>query len=131
MTTAIDLDSVVLEKGAHATPQDGMCVMELGAYLAHEKHSDRPTCVSPVLGAFLRNWNDSVDDDFRQRLKPYAARVLNTANDGKDESRAWIAVDWLVRVCAPAWLDLCKLTEHAMALRSAEEIRDIASVNRG
>ena len=27
--------------------------------------------MSPVIAAFLRNWNDSVDDGFRQRLKPY------------------------------------------------------------
>jgi hypothetical protein len=129
-TTAIDLAEIHLEVGAHASPKAGFCVMELAAYLAHEKHSDHPQCVSPVLGAFLRNWNDSVDDEFRQRLKPYAARVLNTAGDGLDERRAWMATDWLIRVCAPAWLDLAKLPQHGSALRAADEICDAAGAER-
>lgn len=127
---AIDLAEIHLEVGAHASPKAGFCVMELAAYLAHEKHSDHPQCVSPVLGAFLRKWNDSVEDEFRQKLKPYAARVLNTAGDGKDERRAWLATDWLIRVCAPAWLDLAKLPQHGAALRVADEICDVAGVER-
>ena len=55
-----------------------MCVMELSAFLAGEPHSDAPVCVSPVIRAFLVSWNDSLDDDGRQMLKPYAARVLGT-----------------------------------------------------
>jgi hypothetical protein len=129
-TATIDLDCVVLAHGAHGTREQGMCAMELASYLAGEPHSDHPQCVSPVLGEFLRNWNDSVDDDFRQKLKPFIPRVLNTANDGKDEIRAWVATDWLVRVCAPAWLDLAKLTQHAIALRTAEQISDRASALR-
>ena len=120
-------DELILDRGVHNSPDDGLCFMEAAAFFAGEKHSDHPACVSPVLGAFLRNWNDSVDDDFRQKLKPYIQRVIDTANDGKDEVRAWMATDWLVRVCAPAWLDLAKLTEHAMALRTADEINSSES----
>ena len=120
-------DELILDRGAHNSPDDGLCFMEAAAFFAGEMHSDHPACVSPVLGAFLRNWNDSVDDDFRQKLKPYIQRVIDTANDGKDEVRAWMATDWLVRVCAPAWLDLAKLTEHAMALRTADEINSSES----
>ena len=129
-TEVIRPDEIVLTLGAHDSRADGMCAMEFAAYLAGEPHSDHPQCVSPVLGAFLRNWNDSVDDAFRQKLKPFIPRVIGTAADGKDEVRAWMATDWLVRVCAPAWLDLAKLTQHAMALRTAEQIRDTASAKR-
>jgi len=124
------METLVLSCGAHKHRRDGMCIMEAVAYFAGEKHSDCPACVSPVLGAFLRNWNDSVDDSFRQKLKPFIARVVGTAGDGKDETRAWLATDWLVRVCAPAWLDLCNLPQHAMALRAAGEITDAASAER-
>ena len=111
-----NLDDIKLEKGAHEL--DGkFCVMELAAYLAHEPWSDHPKCVSPVIGAFLRSWNDSLNDDDRQMLKPYAPKVLHTAGSADLETkRAWIATDWLVRECAPAFLRLAGLTEHAETL---------------
>jgi hypothetical protein len=112
----VDVDSVTLEAGGHE-PDGRFCVMELAAYIANEPWSDHPACVSPVLGAFLRSWNDSLDDDTRQRLKPYAERVIGTAGDGRDEERAWLATDWLVRVCAPAFLDLAGLAVEARSLR--------------
>ena len=60
--------------------------MELAAYLSPTSpFTDRPACVSPVIGSFLRSWNDSLDDKTRQKLKPYARKVLNTATGAKDE----------------------------------------------
>ncbi len=100
-----------------------MCVMELSAYLAREPHSDSPACVSPVLASFLRSWNDSLDDVTRQRLRPYAKRVLNTAGDpAAEDRRAWMATDWIVRVYTPAWLDLAGLAEDAAILRALPEV---------
>lgn len=114
----LDLATLMLEKGAH-NPDHTFCVMEAVAYIAGEDWSDSPQCVSPVIGAFLRNWNDSVDEAFRQRLKPYIERVLDTRTPPADEeTRAWLATDWLVRVQAPAWLDLAGLTDDATALRN-------------
>jgi hypothetical protein len=46
--------------------------------LAEEKFTDRPDCVCPVIGAFLRSWNDQVGYADRQRLYPYASRVVGT-----------------------------------------------------
>jgi hypothetical protein len=43
-----------------------------------EKFSDRPRCVDPVIGAFLRYWNDGVGYADRQRLEPYASLVVGT-----------------------------------------------------
>jgi hypothetical protein len=114
----LNLDALTLAAGAHA-PDHTFCVMEAAAYIAGEEWSDSPECVSPVIAAFLRNWNDSVDDTFRQRLKPYIERVLDTRTTEADEdTRAWLATDWLVRVQAPAWLELAGLTKRAGDLRS-------------
>ena len=123
----IDIEHVVLETGAHDGPEDGMCVMEMVSYMANEPWSDHPACVSPVLGAFLRSWNDSLDDELRQTLKLYAARVIGTGNDGKDEQRAWLCVDWLARTQLPAWLDLAGLSEHAAAVRGLIALSDTES----
>ena len=120
MTKVIDVAKVVLSSGAHAPPNGAFeaCVMELSSYLAGEPWSDHPACVSPVLGEFLRSWNDSLDNKTRQKLKPYAARVIGTSGDGKDDQRAWMAVDWLARIYLPVWLDTAGLSDHAAAVRA-------------
>ena len=112
------LGPLKLERGAHDRGT-GMCAMEAAAYLAGEKHSDHPVCVSPVIAAFLRSWNDGLPDADRQMLKPLIVRVLHTNTGAADETtRAWLATDWLVRVHTPAWLDLAGLTADATALRN-------------
>ena len=50
--------SVRLEPGRHRSPGDGVCVVELASMIAGEKFTDRPNCVCPVIGSFLRCWND-------------------------------------------------------------------------
>ncbi len=58
-----------LKSGAH-TANDGaaMCAMEAAAWVAGEPWSDHPECVCPVIGAFMRSWNDSLPDDRRTAL---------------------------------------------------------------
>jgi hypothetical protein len=127
MKTEIDIESIKLLSGGHSGPESGFCVMEMAAYMAGEPWSDHPACVSAVLGAFLRSWNDALDDDTRQKLKPYVKRVIGTAGDGKDDQRAWMCVDWIARTQLPAWLDLAGLTEHAAAVRGMIAISDTES----
>ena len=123
----IDLDAISLRAGGHQSPDDGFCVMELTSFLAHEPWSDAPQCASPVIAAFLRSWNDSVSDDFRQRLKPYAARVIGTRTTDADETtRAWLATDWMVRTMAPAWLELAGLSAQAAELRALQPLTTAA-----
>lgn len=43
-----------------------------------EKFTDRPDCVCPVIGSFLRSWNDRAGYADRQRLHQYASRVVGT-----------------------------------------------------
>jgi hypothetical protein len=110
-----------LAYGTHPNPQDGRCAMEWVAHLAGERHSDQPTCVSPVVRALCVALNDGLDCQSRQRLRPYLTRTIGTADDSLDEPRAWMALDWLVRVHAPTWLRSAGLDEPAdrLADRSA------------
>jgi hypothetical protein len=119
-----------LSPGAHETPDEGRCVMEWAAWIAGEPHSDQPVCVDSVVGAFLRLWNDALDDEMRQRLRPYAARAIGTANDGRSLERSFMCFDWLVRVHISAWLELAGLAGHALALRGLPPIIDREGVRQ-
>ena len=44
----IDIEALVLQKGAHRSAAEGMCIMEAVAYVAGEPFSDHPSCASPV-----------------------------------------------------------------------------------
>ena len=57
------------------SPDEGACVMELASMLAGEEFSDQPVSVCPVIGAFLRKHNDSIDDERQQDVYAYAAKV--------------------------------------------------------
>jgi hypothetical protein len=59
--------------------------MELASMLAGEPFSDRPACADPVIGGFLRAYNDTVDRDRRQDLYAVAALVVGTACGGELE----------------------------------------------
>lgn len=70
--------TVTLARGRHSSPAEGACVMELASMLAGEPYSDHPDSVCPVIGAFLRAYNDHVDDRRRQDLYAYAASAVGT-----------------------------------------------------
>jgi hypothetical protein len=72
------IESLRLEPGSHASPEQGVCIVELASILAKEKFSDEPDCVCDVIGAFLRSWNDRASYYDRQRLRPYATRIVGT-----------------------------------------------------
>jgi hypothetical protein len=76
-----DLEMVRLAPGAHSSPQEGVCVVELASLLAGEKFSDRPACVCDVIAGYLRSWNDRTGHAERQRLAPYSFRAIGTGGD--------------------------------------------------
>lgn len=47
--------------------------------LAEEPFSDRPRNASPVIGAFLRTYNDGLDDERRQDLYGLASLIVGSA----------------------------------------------------
>ena len=116
-----------LYSGAH-DPNGKMCVMEAVAYVAREPWSDHPACVSPVIAAFARAWNDGLPDAERNSLLlPMIPKFVDTVGSAALENRrATMAADWLVRVHTPAWLRLAGLTVHADALANLSEITDFA-----
>jgi len=125
--TSIDLATLTLAKGAHRDRESGTCLLEAVAYFAGEPHTDAPACVSPVLRSFGVGLNDVLSDDRRQCLVPFVPRMVGTAGDGLDEARSYLALDWLVRTYAPAWLDLAGLSVEARALRDLRRIVDLVS----
>jgi hypothetical protein len=125
----LNMDSLILKVGAHEASSHEMCIMEAVAYVAGEPWSDHPQCASPVIAAFLRNYNDSVSVEVRQTLKPFIFRLVGTAASPEiEDRRALMAADWLVRVHTPAWLRLAGLTASADALEGLPEITSMAQV---
>ena len=117
------LDTFALYAGSHS-PNGHACFMEAASQLANERWSDHPACVSPVIAAFGRSWNDSLPDADRTRLlKPFVLKVIGT-NTGPedDEIRAWMACDWLVRTFTPVWLRKAGLADDAAALENLGEL---------
>lgn len=87
--------TIKLSKGKHASPEDGACVMELASMLAGEPFSDHPASACPVIGSFLRAYNDSIDDDRRQDLYALAARIVGSRSSiSIQRTRAERLTDW-------------------------------------
>jgi hypothetical protein len=106
--------------------------MELASMLAGDRFTDKPRSVSPVIGGFLRTYNDCIDDDRRQDLYPYAARIVGTRAPRPVEcSRArhcaaWIRnmggdVPWMMPL-RPAWFAGSLAARHAVDHDPSEEI---------
>src|ERR687887_508508 len=121
--TALSHQTVRLARGRHASRHTGVCVMELASMLAHEPFSDRARCISPTIGAFLRTYNDGLDDERRQDLYPVASAIVawaaRTALDAGAHEAALKLVDDLVALSAtpsrwPRAFDPARvLSEHA------------------
>ena len=78
MSVSHSYQTVTLARGKHASPRSGACVMELSSMLAGEDFTDRPASVCPVIAAFLRAYNDAIDDRRRQDLYRFASAAVGT-----------------------------------------------------
>ncbi len=113
------IEALRLAKGAHNSFARGASVMEAVAYVAGEPFSDHPQCASPVVGAFLRAWNDRLDDETRQRLKPYVVRLVGTAGSDNDELRRRDMVwEWVLGTLVPTWLEAAGMHAEAGDVRA-------------
>lgn len=128
---SFDLTTITLLKGPHGecfvgeaclvewSNRAAACVPKLRKKYGAEKFSDDHPSISRVVRAYGIALNDAMSDEERQTLKPYVTRILGTNTGPADEqARAWLATDWLVRVDAPAYLDLAGLTDEASKLRA-------------
>ena len=102
--SSVTHQTIKLSKGKHASPDDGACVMELASMLAGEPFNDHPASVCPVIGSFLRAYNDSLDDDRRQDLYAYAAGVVGSrASISVQRDRADRLASWAVEMQRRHW----------------------------
>jgi hypothetical protein len=139
----LTLDELSLSHGSHGVEFCGeACAVELSNLIAAKRvklpKGLAPSCplepapfgddhpsISRVIRAYVIGLNDAWDDETRQRLRPYAVKILCTATTPEDEeTRAWMATDWLVRVHTPAFLRLAGLTAEAEALEALARIAD-------
>lgn len=128
------VQTLPLLKGGHAAPDSAieakMCVMEAVAFVAGEPWTDKPQCACPVIAEFLRNWNDGITDDATRTLllKPLIPKLVGSRSTPAVElKRSFMALDWLARVHAPAWLERAGLKGHAELCRELGELHDTAS----
>ncbi|MFN0092876.1 MAG: hypothetical protein ACKVWR_21790 [Acidimicrobiales bacterium] len=112
-------DEIHLHAGSHDPNQEQKwCAMEAVAYMAGEEWTDHPRCACPVIAAFIRKWNDDLEDRDRDRLLvPLLTRLIGSRSIREVQTRrAWMASDWLVGENAAAWLDLAGIDHGLRAL---------------
>jgi hypothetical protein len=78
---------IELVKGVGDPRRGQLCVMSFVALLAGESHSDSPATASTVIRRFAIPLNDRMPPALRQRLKPFAPRIIGT-RDACDAVRA-------------------------------------------
>ncbi|WP_369163840.1 hypothetical protein, partial [Burkholderia pseudomallei] len=129
--TIEDLDNIVINHGAHDSPDEGHCLLEVVSMFAGEQFGDSPACVDPILAQFGRSWNDGMRSDYeRAQLKIYITRLLGTKKgDPLSQKRGWMAMDWIVRTYCATWLALNPgLIHHAEALKALPTITCVADL---
>lgn len=78
-----------LKPGEHASPEDGLCAMEMVAFIERLPHSDRPACTCPVLATVTQWVNDTLPDGQRERrLLPLLPRLVGTVAPEFERLRA-------------------------------------------
>jgi len=120
------IDQYPLRRGAHPTRDDGMCAMEMVAWLAGEPHSDEPLCTCPVIAAFVRAANDTMGDAARSRcLRPLVPLLVNTRSTAAREAdRGLLVVDALVRQLVPEALRRQRRPDEMRLLAELPRIAD-------
>ena len=107
----------ILSKGAHDSPTEGACVMEMVSFLAGEEWSDRPACTHPVLAEMARVVNDRLPDADRQQILPLMGRLFGTAPTGTPHEQRVLSVR-LAAWCVRQVLDLAP--DRSVALTAIE-----------
>ena len=109
-------DGVELVNRVGDRSQRQLCVMSLVALIAGERHSDRPDCACPVITAYAIKLNDALDDEIRQRLKPFAPRIVGT-RDGYAAERSRFMVASILCDVAPRLIGAHCAEPAALAAR--------------
>ena len=117
------IKEVSLAKGGHFRAADGMCFMEMAAWFAGEEHTDKPECVSTVLGKFGIVLNDNMEKDTRDLLlKPLIPLVVGTYDPENELRRAEFLVMWVINKILPLNLRLHGYDKLATLCESADNL---------
>jgi hypothetical protein len=124
------IEQYPLQRGSHPSREDGMCAMEMVAWLSGEAHSDEPDCACPVISALVRACNDAMTDHNRNcYLRPLVPQLVHTrANATVERLRGFLAIDFLVRWLLPRWLDRHARRDEAKLLRDLQPIEQLRHV---
>lgn len=119
------IEEVRLAKGNHTSAAEGMCFMEMTAWFAGEKHSDKPECACPLLGTYGIRLNDEMPDDVRDRLlKPLVPLIAGTRDRDSEQSRAEFLAIWSVTKILPVVLWQCGFDELARRCERAATLSE-------
>ena len=124
------LDQFPLRRGAHDRRDDGMCAMEMVAWLAGEDHSDEPRCACPAISSYVRALNDLLPDDSERTrlLRPLVPKFVNTrGNDADALLRGWVVLDGTMRELLPHVMRSLRRGHEAEAFASSAPIVDVQS----
>ncbi len=110
-----------LMSGQHDSPADGLCAMEMVAYMERLPHSDKPACTCPVITTFVIVMNDLLPNSKRNELLPYLPRLVGTVSPSHEQERAEYLAWAAITIFAPAALRAAKLFEHADALANFDK----------
>ena len=110
---------IELVRGVGDRRRAKLCIMSFVALLAGESHTDSPDTASAVLRRFAITINDEMPADMRQRLKPFAPRIIGT-RDQWDWARAELLVRaWQTEILPRVRADCragARLPDRSMAL---------------
>src|SRR5579875_576699 len=118
--------TIVLARGSHPAPAGGApaegCFFEWYNWIVRREYTDRrPPGVSAVLWAFGQRLTGILPDG--------SDRLAGTADDGRDEARGFMCLDWLVRTDTPVWFDLAGLDGEAAARRGLPRIGSLRAAS--
>ncbi len=98
-------ERVELVRGAGDRWRGQFCLMSFVALLAGEAHTDHPRAASLMIRRYGIVINDEMPSEMRQRLKPFAPRIVNT-RDGLDRERAQLLVQaWRTEIVPQLLVD--------------------------
>jgi hypothetical protein len=92
--------------------------MEAVAWLAGERHSDRPDCTCPVIAAYVSRIADWASDEQRQQLRAFLPRLIGSRSKKHLLPRTEYLVRQTVIVFLPLIYDELQQVEIAAELRA-------------
>jgi hypothetical protein len=142
-----DILALPLSAGAHGSEFHGeTCLVEKSNRIAFcipafreqfgapDRFNDDHPSISRVVRGMAIGLNDIPDaawggaEGRTAALDRFSVAILGTkTTDADEETRAWLATDWLIRVQTPAWLRLAGLTADAQALEGLARVVDAAT----